>query len=78
MNTLRYKGDTAAIEFDGRDNLLVGHIADIDAIISFHAASVSDLQQAFEDAVDDDLDVCAKRNQTPRAQPEPTGGRGAR
>lgn len=60
MNTLTYKGYTARIEFDERDNTLVGRLLGIRDIVSFHADNVHDLRKAFEEAVDDYLEACAK------------------
>jgi predicted HicB family RNase H-like nuclease len=36
MNTMTYKGHTARVEYDERDNLFVGRILGIRNIISFH------------------------------------------
>lgn len=72
MNTLTYKGYSARVEFDGRDNILVGHVADIADIIGFHAESVTELRAAFEEAVDDYLEACAKRALEPD---KPASGR---
>ena len=72
MNTMIYKGYTARVEFDGRDNILVGHIADIDDIIGFHGESIAEVRQAFEEAVDDYLEACARINREPD---KPASGR---
>jgi predicted HicB family RNase H-like nuclease len=42
MNTLTYKGYTAKIEFDERDNILIGRLLGINDIIAFHADNVTD------------------------------------
>jgi predicted HicB family RNase H-like nuclease len=60
MNTMGYKGQTARIEFDDRSNILVGQVAGIKYIVSFHADTVAALRLAFEEAVDDYLETCAK------------------
>ena len=65
MKLLSYKGYTARVEFDGRDNLLIGHVNDISDIIGFHGESVSELRAAFEEAVDDYLEACAKLQREP-------------
>ncbi len=72
MNLLSYKGYTVRVEFDGRDNLLVGHVNDISDVIGFHGESVSDLRAAFEEAVDDYLETCAKLQREPD---KPASGR---
>ena len=65
MNTMTYKGYTARIEFDDRDNILVGRLLGIADIVSFHADNVAELRAAFDEAVDDYLDACAKVGKSP-------------
>ncbi len=65
MNTMTYKGYTARIDFDERDNIMVGRLLGINDIIGFHADSVAELRSAFEEAVDDYLEACIKIGKTP-------------
>lgn len=65
MNTMHYKGYTARVEFDERDNILVGRLLGIQDIVSFHADNVADLRAAFEEAVDDYLETCARVGKKP-------------
>jgi len=39
-----YKGQTARLEFDDRDNIFVGHILGISDVIGFHADTVQALR----------------------------------
>ena len=39
-----YKGQTARLEFDDRDNIFVGHILGISDVIGFHADTVQSLR----------------------------------
>ncbi|HMY98612.1 MAG TPA: type II toxin-antitoxin system HicB family antitoxin [Burkholderiaceae bacterium] len=71
-SSMSYKGQTARIEFDARDNLLVGRLAGITDVVSFHADNVADLRAAFEEAVDDYLDTCARLG---KAAQQPASGR---
>ena len=48
MNTLTYKGYTARIDFDDRDNILVGRVLGVSAIIGFHGETVAELRADFE------------------------------
>ena len=41
MNTMTYKGYTACIDFDDRDNILVGRLLGIHDVIAFHADNIS-------------------------------------
>lgn len=65
MNTLTYKGYTARIDFDDRDNILIGKLLGISDIISFHADNVVELRAAFEEAVDDYIETCEKIGKSP-------------
>ena len=58
MNTMSHKGYTARVEYDERDNILVGRLLGIRIIISFHAETVSELRSEFEKAVDEYLTEC--------------------
>ena len=60
MNVMTYKRYTARVEFDDRDSLFVGRLLGIRDIVSFHADNVSELRDAFEEAVDDYIFTCAK------------------
>lgn len=64
-NTLNYNGYTARIEFDPEDRIFFGRIAGIRDIITFHGKTVDELISAFEEAVDDYLEVCARLGQQP-------------
>jgi predicted HicB family RNase H-like nuclease len=55
MNTMNHKGYSARIEFDERDNIFVGRVLGLRAMISFHGETVAELRSAFEAAVDDFL-----------------------
>lgn len=69
---MTYKNYTARIEFDSRDNILVGRLLGIHDRVSFHADNVLDLRTAFEEAVDDYLETCAKIGKPPQ---KPVSGR---
>lgn len=68
-STMTHKGQTARIEFDDRDNILVGRLVGITDVVSFHAESVAELRAAFEEAVDDYLETCARIGKAPQ-QPD--------
>jgi len=65
MNTMTYRGYTARIEFDERDDIFVGRILGARDLIDFHADTVTDLRQEFSRAVDDYLAYCAKEGISP-------------
>ena len=61
MKTLSYRGYKARIEFDGKDRIFVGHIVGIRAIVGFHGSSVTELEEAFQEAVEDYIDFCREK-----------------
>ena len=66
MSVMNYKGYAARIEYSEEDGLFVGHIACIRDIVGFHGESVRELRDAFEEAVTDYLETCAKLGRTPQ------------
>lgn len=66
MNVMNYKGYAARIEYSDEDGLLIGHIAGIRDVVGFHGESVAELRAAFEEAVNDYLDTCAKLGREPQ------------
>lgn len=66
MKTMRHKGYAARIEYSEEDGCFVGHIAGIRDIVGFHGESVAELRSAFEEAVDDYLETCAKLGKEPQ------------
>ena len=65
MNTMSYKGYTARVEYDERDNIFVGRILGIRSIISFHGETVNELRAEFEHAVRQYLADCKKEGVHP-------------
>lgn len=66
MNTMSYKGQIARIEFSEADGLFLGRLLGINDVVGFHADNVPDLHAAFEEAVDDYLETCAKVGKPPQ------------
>jgi predicted HicB family RNase H-like nuclease len=60
-----HKGYTARVEYDERDNILVGRLLGIRSIISFHAETVAELRLEFETAVEDYLAECKEAGLKP-------------
>ena len=65
MSDMTYRGYSARVEYDAQDKLFVGHLAGIRDIIGFHGKSVTQLEKAFREAVDDYLATCEKLDQKP-------------
>lgn len=65
-NTMSYKGYVARVEYDDEDSIFFGRIAGIQDGVGFHAESVSELKAAFQEAVDDYIETCAKLGKQPQ------------
>ncbi len=68
---MKYKNYQAHIEYSEEDACLVGHIAGITDIVGFHGNTIPEIQEAFEEAVDDYLETCQRLNKQPQ---EPCSG----
>jgi predicted HicB family RNase H-like nuclease len=65
MNTMNHKGYTARIEFDERDNIFVGRVLGLRAMISSHGETVAELREAFSGAIEDFLAECKEQGVKP-------------
>lgn len=72
MNTMNYKGYYAKVDFDDRDNILVGRLIGIDDVVGFHADNAADFRTVFEEAVEDYLEACEKLGKPPQ---KPSSGK---
>lgn len=71
MNTMSYKGYTARVEFDERDDIFVCRIPGIRGMLTFHGGTVEELRAEFEKAIDDYFLECselAKKRDEARAK----------
>ena len=64
-NIMKYKGYYGSIEFDEDELIFHGKLQFIPSLISYEGDSARDIKQAFEEAVDDYLQVCEERQITP-------------
>ena len=65
MNTMTYKGHTARGDFDDAEGIFSGRLLGISDVVGFHADNVPELRAAFEDAVDDYVETCARIGKQP-------------
>lgn len=65
MNTMSFKGYTARVEYDERDDIFVGRILGIRSIISFHGQTVAGLRSEFQKAVKEYLGDCKREGLSP-------------
>jgi predicted HicB family RNase H-like nuclease len=66
MSVMNYKDYAARIDYSEEDGVFVGHIAGIRDVVGFHGESVQALRAAFEEAVNDYLETCAKLGRDPQ------------
>ena len=66
MNSLRYKGYTARIDFSDEDDCFIGRILGVKDIIGFHGDTVKELKNAFYEAVDDYSQACKAVGKKPQ------------
>ena len=62
---MTYKGYTGTVEYSEDDGVLFGRMAGIDDIVSYEGESVTELREAFREAVDDYLDHCQEIGKKP-------------
>jgi predicted HicB family RNase H-like nuclease len=51
INSMAYKDYTASMVFDTEDKIIVGHVLDIDDIISFHCETIAEFESNFHAAI---------------------------
>ena len=62
---MTYKGYTGHVEFDEEAELFHGEVMDTRDVVTFQGTSVDELIQAFHDSVDDYIDYCKERGESP-------------
>jgi predicted HicB family RNase H-like nuclease len=62
---VHYKGYSANITFDDKNDLLHGEIVGIRDVVTFQGWSVEELRAAFRDSMEDYLDFCRQRGESP-------------
>ncbi len=66
MKPMTYKKYAAQIAYSDEDGCFIGHIAGVRDVVGFHGESVRELREAFEEAVEDYLETCARLNRSPQ------------
>ena len=57
---MKYKGYEAVIEYDEEDRLFFGRVINIEDVIVFDGLSVDELEQSFQQVIDEYLSTHAK------------------
>jgi predicted HicB family RNase H-like nuclease len=64
-DTMTYKGYTGSVHYSDEDRVLFGKVEYIRSLISYEGTDVESLRHAFEEAVDDYLDLCQREGRRP-------------
>jgi len=62
INTLNYKGFLGSVTFNAEDNILHGKIECIEDLILYEGEFVSEIKNAFKEAVEDYIEICKQTN----------------
>jgi len=62
---MEYKGYIGKVEIDDEVGILYGEVINVRDVITFEGTSVEEVQQAFHESVDDYLEFCAERGESP-------------
>ena len=65
MNTLKYKGYIGSVAYSEPDKVFFGKLEGIDDLVNYEGESVTELTDAFHEAVDDYLIFCEEHNCKP-------------
>ncbi len=57
---MNYKGYIGEVEYDDEARILHGNVINMRDVVTFQSDNVDDLQQAFEDSVNDYLAFCVE------------------
>jgi predicted HicB family RNase H-like nuclease len=69
---MQYKGYSANVLFDDENDLFHGEILGIRDVVTFQGKSVAEIRKAFKESVDDYLEFCRQRGESPE---KPVSGR---
>lgn len=62
---MEYKGYIGKVEIDEEVGILYGEVINVRDVITFEGTTVEEIQQAFRESVDDYLEFCAQRGESP-------------
>jgi predicted HicB family RNase H-like nuclease len=65
METLSYKGYIGSLHYSKEDKTFWGKVEMIRSLVTFEAENASELEVAFQEAVDDYLDTCKLQGISP-------------
>jgi len=63
-NGLQYKDFIGSVHFSADDGVFFGKIAGINDLITFEGTDVNEIKEAFQEAVEDYIDICKQTGKT--------------
>lgn len=64
-NLLSYKNYNGTVEYSKEDRCLYGKVVGIKSLLSYEGSSVQELEEAFQNAIDEYIKDCEERNVLP-------------
>jgi predicted HicB family RNase H-like nuclease len=64
-DSMTYQGDSGSVHYSDEDRVFYGQVECICSLISYEGTDVDALRRAFEEAVDEDLDLCKQEGRKP-------------
>lgn len=64
-NVMQYKGYYGSVEYTDEDEVFFGQLLFVRALVTYEGTSVKGLRKAFEQAVNNYLDLCQEEGLTP-------------
>jgi predicted HicB family RNase H-like nuclease len=61
-NVLKYKEFLGSVQFSAEDEVFFGRIEGIDDFVTFEGTTVESLKNAFQESVEDYLELCSQQN----------------
>ena len=62
---MEYKGYLGHVEFDDKAGIFHGEVVNMRDVVTFQGESVEQIRQAFKESVDDYLEFCAEKGESP-------------
>lgn len=62
---MKYKGYIGQVTFDEDAKIFHGEVIGLKDVITFQGESVKELEQAFKDSINDYLELCQERGESP-------------
>ena len=69
---MHYKGYTGKVDYDDKAKVFHGEVIGLKDVITFQGTTVDEIEIAFKESVDDYLEWCEERNESPE---KPFSGR---